>query len=175
MLSERGVHILSDECVPSGLVECALFIERDGEWKKSDDGRVYGQARVRFGVKRSPYMRQGTASWYAYKRCRCAASPDFPKGTRLRVRSVADPKKYTVIRVNDWGPDRKRHPERVIDLDKVAFMELAPKGAGLIKVTVEPVLPSDPEYDLADRMPAVFKKTVTNVAPTKIEPAQWSY
>lgn len=81
----------------------------------------------------------GGASWYGYKGCDCAASPDYPKGTELLVTNVANPSKSVVVRVNDFGPDRSVHPDRVIDLDKVAFQKLAPLGAGVIQVRVNPL------------------------------------
>lgn len=78
----------------------------------------------------------GTASWYGYKGCDCAASPDYPKGTQLIVTSLEDSTKSVVVTVNDYGPDRAVHPDRVIDLDKVAFAKLASLGLGLIDVSV---------------------------------------
>ena len=82
-------------------------------------------------------MTEGTASWYKYKGCNCAASPDYPKGTKLKVTNI-DNGKSVVVKVNDWGPDRSIHPTRVIDLDIVAFKQIAKKSAGLCKVKVEP-------------------------------------
>lgn len=79
----------------------------------------------------------GKASWYGYKNCDCAASPDYPKGSYLVVTSVANPEKSVTVMVNDYGPDRSVHPDRVIDLDKVAFQKLAPLGAGIIDVVVK--------------------------------------
>lgn len=81
-------------------------------------------------------MSEGTASWYKYKNCNCAASPDYPKGTQLKVTNV-DNGKSVVVKVNDWGPDRSVHPDRVIDLDAVAFKQIAKTSAGLCKVKVE--------------------------------------
>jgi len=82
-------------------------------------------------------MTEGTASWYRYKGCNCAASPDYPKGTKLKVTNV-DNGKEVIVKVNDWGPDRSIHPDRVIDLDVVAFKQIAKKSAGLCRVKVEP-------------------------------------
>jgi len=82
-------------------------------------------------------MTEGTASWYKYKGCNCAASPDYPKGTKLKVTNV-DNGKEVIVKVNDWGPDRSIHPDRVIDLDVVAFKQIAKKSAGLCRVKVEP-------------------------------------
>ncbi|MFA5358915.1 MAG: septal ring lytic transglycosylase RlpA family protein [Patescibacteria group bacterium] len=81
---------------------------------------------------------QGQASWYRYKSCLCAASPDYPKGSILRVTNIENSKSVEV-KVNDFGPDRSVHPDRVIDLDLVAFGKIAKKGAGLVSVLVEPI------------------------------------
>lgn len=78
----------------------------------------------------------GDASWYRYKNGLFAASPDFPKGTKLKVTNL-DNNKSVVITVNDFGPERNKHPNRAIDLDLVAFEKIAKKSAGLIKVKVE--------------------------------------
>jgi hypothetical protein len=83
-------------------------------------------------------MTEGYASWYKYKGCNCAASPDYPKGTKLKVTNIAN-NKSIVVKVNDWGPDRSVHPNRVIDLDVVAFKQIAKKSQGLCQVKVEPL------------------------------------
>jgi rare lipoprotein A (peptidoglycan hydrolase) len=81
-------------------------------------------------------MTEGTASWYKYKGCDCAASPDYPKGTKLKVTNL-DNNKEVIVKVNDWGPERSIHPDRVIDLDIVAFKKIAKKSQGLCRVKVE--------------------------------------
>ncbi|MFA4845163.1 MAG: septal ring lytic transglycosylase RlpA family protein [Patescibacteria group bacterium] len=78
----------------------------------------------------------GEASWYGYKGCDCAASPDYAKGSSLLVTRLDDPTKFVMVIVNDYGPDRAVHPGRIIDLDKVAFAKLVSLGAGLIDVRV---------------------------------------
>jgi len=83
-------------------------------------------------------MTVGTASWYAYKGGDFAASPDFEKGSILRVYNL-DNDKYIDVTINDWGPERDKFPDRVIDLDKVAFSKLAPVSSGLIRVRIEPI------------------------------------
>lgn len=80
----------------------------------------------------------GKASWYKYKSGNFAASPDFPKGSKVRVYNV-DNGKFVDVVINDYGPDRRLHPDRVIDLDKVAFQKIASLGAGIINVRVEPL------------------------------------
>ena len=80
----------------------------------------------------------GTASWYKYKNGLFAASPDFPKGSVLRVTNL-DNGKFVDVTINDFGPERSKHPDRVVDLDKVAFQKIASTRDGLIKVKVEPL------------------------------------
>lgn len=82
-------------------------------------------------------MHAGMATWYRYKNCLCAASPDVPKGTKLKVSRQDDPTKFVVITVNDFGPDRSRFPERVIDLDRVAFAKIGNPRGGTLAVNVE--------------------------------------
>ncbi|MEI8361246.1 MAG: RlpA-like double-psi beta-barrel domain-containing protein [bacterium] len=84
-------------------------------------------------------LSRGKASWYAFKGGLFAASPDYKYGTRLLVSSVNDPSKQIVVTVNDYGPNRIIHPERVVDLDKTAFALLAPLGAGVIDVYIQPI------------------------------------
>lgn len=83
-------------------------------------------------------LENGKASWYSYKGCNCAASPDFPKDSLLKVTNTANDKSV-VIKVNDFGPDRNVHPDRVIDLDLVAYNKIGLKSEGLINVRIEPL------------------------------------
>ncbi len=78
----------------------------------------------------------GRASWYNYKKGLFAASPDFGKGSVLRIYNL-DNGKYVDVTVNDYGPERKTHPDRVVDLDKVAFKKIAATSAGTINVKIE--------------------------------------
>lgn len=88
-------------------------------------------------------MMYGKASWYAYKGCMCAASPDYPKGTQLLVTDLnAD--EAIVVTVNDWGPERDVFPDRVIDLDVVAFEKLLTRRAGVLQnIHVSPYIASN--------------------------------
>lgn len=81
-------------------------------------------------------LASGKASWYNYKGGDFAASPDFPKGSRLRVFN-ADNGKFVDVVVNDFGPNRNAHPDRVVDLDAVAFAKLAPKSQGTANIAVQ--------------------------------------
>lgn len=81
----------------------------------------------------------GKASYYKYQGGLFAASPDFPRGSKLRVTNLDNDKSIEVV-VNDWGPDRAKFPDRVIDLDKEAFVLLAPLSDGIIKhILVSPL------------------------------------
>ncbi len=94
----------------------------------------------------------GQASWYKHKGGLFAASPDFPKNSKLRVYNTAN-NKFVDVTINDFGPERKLHPNRAIDLDKVAFKKIAPTGAGIINVRVQPlsIVPENNKIlDIAD-------------------------
>lgn len=81
---------------------------------------------------------KGSASWYKYKNGDFAASPDFPKGSKMKVTNTNN-NKSVVVTINDYGPDRMAHPDRVIDLDKVAFSKIASLGAGIANVKINPI------------------------------------
>lgn len=91
----------------------------------------------RFGTKiEIEENTEGKASWYAYKKCMCAAHPFYDKGRYVLVTSLNSGKSI-ILRINDRGPVLEKHPDRIIDLDSVAFKELAPLRAGTIGVRVE--------------------------------------
>ncbi len=79
----------------------------------------------------------GRASWYRFKGGLFAASPDFKAGTILKVTNLANNKSVSVT-VNDYGPNRQLHPDRVVDLDAVAFSKIASTKDGIIKIKIEP-------------------------------------
>lgn len=89
-------------------------------------------------LQRQTPMTEGKASWYKYKGCDCAASPDYPKGTKLKVTNIKNGKSV-IVTINDWGPERDLFPDRVIDLDVTAFKQIANKRLGTCKVKVEEV------------------------------------
>lgn len=107
------------------------FDESQRTWLESADFSVTALNSVSFPVSKAGkyiilannMMSIGDASWYKYKNCMCGASPDYPKGTKLNVKDL-DTGKSIVITVNDWGPERNIFPNRVIDLDVVAFEAL---------------------------------------------------
>ncbi|NTW89419.1 MAG: DUF348 domain-containing protein [Candidatus Moranbacteria bacterium] len=79
---------------------------------------------------------RGMGTWYSYTGKRAAASLSLPLGSYARVTNPANGKSVIVV-INDRGPYGKG---RIIDLDKVAFEEIASLGAGVIDVKVELVL-----------------------------------
>jgi len=74
---------------------------------------------------------QGVATWYSFGEGMNAASTEFPKGTRLRVVAVNSNKTVDVT-INDYGP--AKWTGVALDLNKPAFLKLAPLGAGKIKI-----------------------------------------
>jgi len=80
----------------------------------------------------------GMASWYSYKGGLFAASTGFKKGSVLRIINPANDKYVDVI-VNDYGPDRKKHPNRIIDLDEIAFQKIADLETGIIDIIICPL------------------------------------
>ena len=86
----------------------------------------------------------GRASWYAYKPGNFAASPDFPKGSIIRVSNLENGK-FVDVEINDYGPDRSLFPDRVIDLEKNAFARIAGLGAGIVDIYIEPLYIKTPD------------------------------
>lgn len=99
-------------------------------------------------------MTEGKASWYKYKNGLFVASPDYPSGSVLKVTNLSNGKTVEVT-VNDFGPDRKIHPDRVIDLDYVAFSELASPEVGIIEVKVEPISITGSNFKVQDNLALV--------------------
>jgi rare lipoprotein A (peptidoglycan hydrolase) len=84
---------------------------------------------------RQDKLSSGFASWYDFKEGAFAASPYFKKGSILRVTNLENGKFVDVV-VNDYGPDKRRHPNRVIDLDRLAFKKIASLELGLVRVKI---------------------------------------
>ncbi|MDD5438226.1 MAG: septal ring lytic transglycosylase RlpA family protein [Patescibacteria group bacterium] len=142
----------------------------------SAEVKIHMGATVRL-VEVEGYMAMGKASWYAYKKCPCAASPDFPKGTLVKVTNADKPSKTVVVKINDYGPERDKFPDRAIDLDKVAFKTLASLSAGVIKVIVEPLAKDDPAalaYNGNSKQLAVAKTTAPVTPPPPKPQIEWA-
>ena len=77
----------------------------------------------------------GAASWYAFRGGLFAANPWLPMGSYVRVTNK-DNGKSVIVQINDRGPFGNG---RIIDLDKVAFSQIASIGAGVADVKVEAI------------------------------------
>jgi len=95
---------------------------------------------INYGSKDSliAEVHNGIASWYSYHGGLFAASTKFKKGSILRVINKVNHKFVDVI-VNDYGPDKKIFPNRIIDLDKIAFQKIAHLRSGIIRIIVLPL------------------------------------
>lgn len=111
------------------------------------------ETRFIFGLFEEP-IQTGRASWYVhpkYKKELMAASVDFSFGSQVLVTNLAN-NKSVVVTIKDYGPDKSIHPDRVIDLGKEAFRQIASVGAGVIDVKVEPYLPNTSTTAMADNL-----------------------
>lgn len=79
---------------------------------------------------------KGLGTWYAFKGGLFAANPWLPMGSYVRVTNKENGKSV-IVQINDRGPFG---PNRIIDLDKVAFQKIASLGAGVIDVKMEEIL-----------------------------------
>jgi rare lipoprotein A len=79
---------------------------------------------------------EGAASWYSYTGTLSAANPWLPLGSYVKVTNTSNGKSV-IVKINDRGPFG---PGRIIDLDKVAFEEIAPLGAGVVNIKMEEIL-----------------------------------
>lgn len=77
----------------------------------------------------------GLGTWYAFKGGMFAANPWLPIGSYAKVTNL-DNGKTVIVQINDRGPFG---PNRIIDLDKVAFAKIASLGAGVINVKMEEI------------------------------------
>lgn len=77
---------------------------------------------------------RGLATWYRYRGDLTAASRDFPKGTKLKVTALRSGKSV-IVEVNDFGP--QPWTGVALDLNRFAFAQLAPLGAGKIEVSYQ--------------------------------------
>ncbi|MGI8983186.1 MAG: septal ring lytic transglycosylase RlpA family protein [Acidimicrobiales bacterium] len=75
----------------------------------------------------------GIASWFNAPDATCAHRT-LPKGTIIKVTRVHNGA-VASCKVNDWGPTLETG--RLIDLSLDTFEKLAPRGIGLIDVTIE--------------------------------------
>lgn len=99
--------------------------------KEPRDEIVMQGTYVKLGKKHT-----GGCSWYAHTGTLAAANPWLPMGSYVKVTNQANGKSV-IVKINDRGPFV---PGRIIDLDKVAFKQIASLGAGVIDVTMEEIV-----------------------------------
>lgn len=139
---ERGVRKLAQQGAEGIKVRRYSVVLEDGERVASElvSERVVREPRdniVRIGTgepryEGSGHEQSGIASWFEADGL-VAAHRTLPIGTVVRVTNVATGKSVSV-RINQRGPTRA---DRVIDLSDDAFQELAPLGAGTVRVRVQ--------------------------------------
>lgn len=80
-----------------------------------------------------PKPKIGMASFLDYQLYDSCATRDWPKETKLLV--SANGKSVTCV-VRDFGPELAVHPDRIIDLNRAQFAQLAPTRQGIVEVKV---------------------------------------
>ncbi|MFZ3062465.1 MAG: RlpA-like double-psi beta-barrel domain-containing protein [Actinomycetota bacterium] len=82
--------------------------------------------------QRSGRSQEGTATWYVYTGAMTAAHNTLPMGTKVLVTNLSNGKQIWVEIV-----DRGIYSAAIIDLEKVAFAQLADPSEGVIYVKIE--------------------------------------
>ena len=112
-------------------VEVRRVAQENTITKEPATERVVQGTHVKIGKSHA-----GLGTWYAHTGTLAAASPWLPFGSYVKVTN-RDNGKSVIVVIHDRGPFGKN---RIIDLDKVAFEEIASLGAGVINVKVEEIL-----------------------------------
>lgn len=81
---------------------------------------------------------EGSAGWYEGDVGNFASSPDFPKGSKLRIIN-SDNKKFVDVIVNDYKIDKHLFPGRVINLEKHLFSQISSIDNEFVDVKIEPL------------------------------------
>ncbi len=99
---------------------------------------------LRLAVFEEDVLQEGRASYYThpnYKNKFIAASRDYVTGTKLRIENLENGTS-TVVTVVDYGPNKAKFPDRIVDISKPAFAALAPLSRGTIPVRVTVAQPA---------------------------------
>jgi len=132
------ILILSGFALIDELPAYAEVADATATWQDLPNGNIETAVTDESSVI-MPDSMAGKASWYVHPRFRTvlmAASTVYPKGSIVKVTNLANKKSVTVT-IKDYGPDPKLHPDRVIDLNKVAFQKIASVRAGIINTKVD--------------------------------------
>ena len=128
MFQERTLHIEGKSSLDGQLGVARPYLEATSipitpKFIQSDEGIA------------SYYDYTLKSGWSSIGHMVCA-SRDHPRRSYLRV-YYQD--RFVVCKVTDYGPDKKIHPDRIIDLSSSAFAVLTPLSNGVIPVRVEKI------------------------------------
>lgn len=127
---EKGIREFTYEIVSHDGKLIKKTLQRSSVTKEPVTEIVTQGTKVEVGKKHT-----GLGSWYRFTGTLSAANPWLPIGSHVRVTNEANGKSV-IVRINDRGPFG---PNRIIDLDAVAFERIASLGAGIIEVTMEEI------------------------------------
>lgn len=127
---EKGIRELTYEVISHDGKEIKRTLTKSAVTKEPVPEIVTQGTKVEVGKKHT-----GLGSWYSFTGTLSAANPWLPIGSYVRVTNLNNDKSV-IVRINDRGPFGKN---RIIDLDTVAFKEIASLGAGIIPVKVEEI------------------------------------
>ncbi|KKP57533.1 MAG: 3D/G5 domain protein [Candidatus Moranbacteria bacterium GW2011_GWF1_34_10] len=127
---EKGIKEIRYEVAYHDSKEVSRKIKETNITKEPIDKVVIQGTYVKLGKSHT-----GLASWYAHTGTMAAANPWLPMGSYVKVTNK-DNGKSVIVKINDRGPFG---PNRIIDLDKVAFEEIASLGQGVVNVKMEEI------------------------------------
>lgn len=127
---EKGIKEIRYEVAYHDGKEVSRKIKETAITKEPVDKVVIQGTYVKLGKSHT-----GLASWYAHTGTMAAANPWLPMGSYVKVTNK-DNGKSVIVKINDRGPFG---PNRIIDLDKVAFEKIASLGQGVVNVKMEEV------------------------------------
>lgn len=127
---EKGIKEIRYEVAYHDGKEVSRKIKETNITKEPVDKVVVQGTYVKLGKSHT-----GLASWYAHTGTMAAANPWLPMGSYVKVTNK-DNGKSVIVKINDRGPFG---PNRIIDLDKVAFEEIASLGQGVVNVKMEEI------------------------------------
>jgi len=127
---EKGIKEIKYEVAYHDNKEVSRKIKETNITKEPVDKIVIQGTYVKLGKSHT-----GLASWYAHTGTMSAANPWLPMGSYVKVTNK-DNGKSVIVKINDRGPFG---PNRIIDLDKVAFEKIASLGQGVTNVKMEEI------------------------------------
>lgn len=130
VIGEKGIKEIKYEVAYHDNKEVSRKIKETVITKEPVDKIVIQGTYVKLGKSHT-----GLASWYSHTGTMSAANPWLPMGSYVKVTNK-DNGKSVIVKINDRGPFG---PNRIIDLDKVAFEKIASLGQGVTNVKMEEI------------------------------------